>query len=174
MQAGSCGGDRGRTACLIWLITGTVPRAHTDVLLPRSEKKAGVASTRLMFSKVPFRQPVTLTITWADGESQPHPLQVRKLSLSVWWVCLRPCDFSGGMLEAIMVMQVSTGSSSLLMNALSIPPICLSPGQHFSPKDFPCFVYCILVKATPFRAFQEGHHGAEKQGKKLADPTGQE
>lgn len=34
--AGSCSSDKGKNACLIWLIVGRVPRVHTDVLLEES------------------------------------------------------------------------------------------------------------------------------------------
>lgn len=40
-----------RTACLIWLIMGKVPRVHTDVLLPGSGKKNAHTARILCFPK---------------------------------------------------------------------------------------------------------------------------
>ena len=72
VQAGSCGSDKWKKNCLFNLaIVGRVPGVHTDVLLPHSGAKLTWREHFVGFPE-PLRQPISLTVTWAGGQSQPH------------------------------------------------------------------------------------------------------
>ena len=73
VQAGSCGSDKWKKNCLFNLAnSGQGPRGSHRCPPASQWSKAHVAGTLPVFPRAPLRQPISLTVTWAGGQSQPH------------------------------------------------------------------------------------------------------
>lgn len=136
-------------------------------------KKAHVARILFLLSSVLSWHPFILTVTWADGQSQPCTLQLRKLRLRDWWACsrLHVSKVHAGCSYGWYSRSLEGLVSSLWMPHLphpSVYPLCSNFPQELT-------VLCILnfsQNHSLWGVFQGGCYGTEKQGEQREDPTG--